>query len=104
MKIASIDIGTNAIKSKIFKTTPSSIEFLEGIRSPIRLGREVFEDGKLSKVKLDKLIETIQEYENIFKKIKLIDTKLLQHQLFETLQILKMLEDMLRRLSITLSR
>jgi len=71
MKIASIDIGTNAIKSKIFKTTPSSIEFLEGIRSPIRLGREVFEDGKLSKVKLDKLIETIQEYENIFKKNKI---------------------------------
>ena len=71
MKIASIDIGTNAIKSKIFKTTPSSIEFLEGIRSPIRLGREVFENGKLSKVKLDKLIETIQEYENIFKKNKI---------------------------------
>ena len=71
MKIASIDIGTNAIKSKIFKTTPSSIEFLEGIRSPIRLGKEVFEDGKLSKVKLDKLIETIQEYENIFKKNKI---------------------------------
>ena len=71
MKIASIDIGTNAIKSKIFKTTPSSIEFLEGIRSPIRLGREVFEEGKLSKVKLDKLIETIQEYENIFKKNKI---------------------------------
>ena len=71
MKIASIDIGTNAIKSKIFKTTPSSIEFLEGIRSPIRLGREVFENGKLSKVKLDKVIETIQEYENIFKKNKI---------------------------------
>ena len=71
MKIASIDIGTNAIKSKIFKTTPSSIEFLEGIRSPIRLGREVFENGKLSKEKLDKVIETIQEYENIFKRNKI---------------------------------
>ena len=67
MKIASIDIGTNAIKSKIFKTTPSSIEFIEGIRSPIRLGREVFENGELSKAKLDKVIETIKAYENIFK-------------------------------------
>ena len=28
MKIASIDIGTNAIKSKIFKTTPASIDHL----------------------------------------------------------------------------
>ena len=47
MKIASIDIGTNAIKSKIFKTTPASIEFIQGIRSPIRLGSEVFNEGNL---------------------------------------------------------
>ena len=67
MKIASIDIGTNAIKSKIFKTTPTSIEFIQGIRSPIRLGSEVFHDGKISKEKLDQVIETIREYEEIFK-------------------------------------
>ena len=67
MKIASIDIGTNAIKSKIFKTTPTSIEFLKGMRSPIRLGSEVFKNGKLSKVKLNQVIKTIQEFEEIFK-------------------------------------
>jgi len=67
MKIASIDIGTNAIKSKIFKTTPTSIEFLEAMRSPIRLGSEVFSDGKLSKKKLRQVIETIKQYEEIFK-------------------------------------
>jgi len=67
MKIASIDIGTNAIKSKIFKTTPTSIEFLKGMRSPIRLGSEVFKTGKLSKVKLNQVIKTIQEFEEIFK-------------------------------------
>jgi exopolyphosphatase/guanosine-5'-triphosphate,3'-diphosphate pyrophosphatase len=71
MKIASIDIGTNAIKSKIFKTTPTSIEFLEGIRSPIRLGDEVFRDGKLSNEKLDLVIQTIKEYEEIFKRNKI---------------------------------
>ena len=69
MKIASIDIGTNAIKSKIFKTTPTSIEFLKGMRSPIRLGSEVFKNGKLSKVKLNQVIKTIQEFEEIFKLI-----------------------------------
>ena len=53
MKIASIDIGTNAIKSKIFKTTPTSIEFIEGIRSPIRLGSNVFQEGYLKKNKLN---------------------------------------------------
>jgi len=68
MKIASIDIGTNAIKSKIFKTTPTSIEFIEGMRSPIRLGSEVFNEGKLSQKKLDQVISTIKSYESIFQK------------------------------------
>ena len=68
MKIASIDIGTNSIKSKIFKTTPASIEFIEGIRSPIRLGSDVFNNGNLSTVKLDQVIETIRNYEKVFKK------------------------------------
>ena len=48
MKIGSIDIGTNAIKSKIFETSPSSISFIGGIRSPIRLGEEVFKNGYLT--------------------------------------------------------
>ncbi len=66
MKIASIDIGTNAIKSKIFKTTPASIKFVQGIRSPIRLGSDVFNQGNLSESKLDQVIKTIREYEEIF--------------------------------------
>ena len=66
MKIASIDIGTNAIKSKIFSTTSASIKFVQGMRSPIRLGSEVFEQGQLSKKKLNQVIETIQGYEEIF--------------------------------------
>ena len=49
MKIAAVDIGTNAVKSKIFKTTPTSIEFIHSIRSPIRLGTEVFLQGKIPK-------------------------------------------------------
>ena len=71
MKIASVDIGTNAIKSKIFKTTPTSIEFIEGMRSPIRLGSEVFNEGKLSQEKLDQVISTIKSYESIFQKNKI---------------------------------
>jgi len=71
MKIASIDIGTNAIKSKIFKTTPTSIEFIEGMRSPIRLGSEVFNEGTLSQEKLDQVISTIKSYESIFQKNKI---------------------------------
>jgi exopolyphosphatase/guanosine-5'-triphosphate,3'-diphosphate pyrophosphatase len=66
MKIASIDIGTNAVKSKIFKTTPASIEFIEGIRSPIRLGTDVFNNGFLEKDKLDLLVKTLKKYQKNF--------------------------------------
>ena len=66
MKIASIDIGTNAIKSKIFYTTPTSIKCIKAMRSPIRLGGEVFEQGQLSQNKLDQVIKTIRGYEKIF--------------------------------------
>ena len=68
MKIASIDIGTNAIKSKIFKTTPTSVEFIEGIRSPIRLGSNVFKDGFLKESKLKELVKTLKKYQKNFDK------------------------------------
>jgi exopolyphosphatase/guanosine-5'-triphosphate,3'-diphosphate pyrophosphatase len=75
MKIASIDIGTNAIKSKVFETTPTSIDFLEGIRSPIRLGSEVFSSGSLSNDKLDELTKTLKKYQKNFSlnKIKMYE-------------------------------
>ena len=66
MKIASIDIGTNAIKSKVFNTSPTTIDFIEGIRSPIRLGAEVFSTGILSDNKLDELIKTLIKYQTNF--------------------------------------
>ena len=66
MKIASIDIGTNAIKSKVFNTSPTTIDFIEGIRSPIRLGAEVFSTGLLSDNKLDELIKTLIKYQTNF--------------------------------------
>jgi len=67
MKIGSIDIGTNAIKSKIFETSPSSISFIGGIRSPIRLGEEVFKNGYLSDAKLKELVKTIKKYQKTFR-------------------------------------
>ena len=71
MKIASVDIGTNAVKSKIFETTPTSIKFIDGIRSPIRLGAEVFEGGKISDKKLRGLVSTLKRYQKKFTKDKI---------------------------------
>ena len=68
MKIAAVDIGTNSIKSKIFDTSPTSINFLEGIRTPVRLGTEVFKDGFLSDDTLKLLVKTLKDYEAYFQK------------------------------------
>ena len=70
MKIAAVDIGTNAVKSKIFKTTPTSIEFIHSIRSPIRLGTEVFLQGKIPKKKLNELTVILKNYIHYFAKKK----------------------------------
>ena len=68
MKIAAIDIGTNAVKSKIFDTSSNLISFNESIRTPTRLGTDVFVDGLLSKVSIEKLVTSLKKYQDYFKK------------------------------------
>lgn len=68
MKIAAVDIGTNAIKAKIFETSPTSIDFVDGIRTPVRLGTEVFKFGFLSEETLELLVTTIKDYLKYFEK------------------------------------
>jgi exopolyphosphatase/guanosine-5'-triphosphate,3'-diphosphate pyrophosphatase len=86
MKIASIDIGTNAIKSKIFKTTPTSIEFIDGIRSPIRLGSNVFKDGYLKESKLKELVKTLKQYQKNFKANNIITYEIVATSAFRETQ------------------
>lgn len=86
MKIASIDIGTNAIKSKIFKTTPTSIEFIDGIRSPIRLGSNVFKDGYLKENKLKELVKTLKQYQKNFKANNIITYEIVATSAFRDTQ------------------
>ena len=66
MKIAAIDIGTNAVKSKIFDTSSNLISFNESIRTPIRLGTDVFVDGLLSKASIEKLVTSLKKYQDYF--------------------------------------
>ena len=86
MKIASIDIGTNAIKSKIFKTTPTSIEFIDGIGSPIRLGSNVFKDGYLKESKLKELVKTLKQYQKNFKANNIITYEIVATSAFRDTQ------------------
>tara|TARA_B100000214_G_scaffold1971_1_gene1523 strand:+ start:2088 stop:2915 length:828 start_codon:yes stop_codon:yes gene_type:complete len=73
MKISIVDIGSNAVKYKIFNS--QNYELLEYYREPLRLGRDVFKDGSLSATTQEKLINLLNKYQNIFKENGIDDVK-----------------------------
>ena len=64
MNIAIVDIGSNAIKYKIFDS--DSLELKDYYREPLRLGRDVFTNGFLSDKNCDKLYSLLNKYKDIF--------------------------------------
>ncbi|MFL5771573.1 MAG: exopolyphosphatase, partial [Flavisolibacter sp.] len=67
MKLAAIDIGSNAARLLISEAQPGAQgrpEFikLSLVRVPLRLGFDVFEKGEISAEKTDMLIKTILSY------------------------------------------
>ena len=66
MNIAIVDIGSNAIKYKIFDS--NNLELKDYYREPLRLGRDVFTNGYLSDHNCDKLYSLLNRYKDIFQK------------------------------------
>lgn len=64
MNIAIVDIGSNAIKYKIFDR--NNMELKDYYREPLRLGRDVFTNGYLSDYNCEKLYSLLNRYKNIF--------------------------------------
>jgi exopolyphosphatase / guanosine-5'-triphosphate,3'-diphosphate pyrophosphatase len=67
LKLAAIDIGSNAVRLLINDVVhvpdgPTNFTKLSLVRVPLRLGFDVFETGILSELKIEKLIKTIQSY------------------------------------------
>ena len=67
MKLAAIDIGSNAARlliSEVVNTQQRKAEFvkLSLVRVPLRLGFDVFERGEISEEKTQNLVKTIQSY------------------------------------------
>ncbi len=66
MKLAAIDIGSNAIRfqiSSILDTGPKVLfKKMEYIRFPLRLGHDVFSDGKLGKKSIEKFKKLMLAY------------------------------------------
>ena len=67
MKLAAIDLGSNAIRlliSDVQEGPQDTVDFGKAalVRVPLRLGFDVFETGRISAEKADKLLKTIQSY------------------------------------------
>ena len=59
MKYAIVDIGSNAIKYKIFN---GGLELVEYYRHPLRLGRDVFSKGYLEDKTIQDLLNLLLDY------------------------------------------
>ncbi|MEM7551191.1 MAG: phosphatase [Bacteroidota bacterium] len=69
MKLAGIDIGSNAIRLKIVNVIEQGefdffIKKLEYIRFPLRLGHDVFQNGFISEPKQEKFISLMHSFKN----------------------------------------
>lgn len=66
LKLAAIDIGSNAIRfqiSSVLDTGPKILfKKMEYVRFPLRLGHDVFSDGKLSKKSIEKFKKLMLTY------------------------------------------
>lgn len=70
MRLAAIDIGSNAARLLIAEAVPdkeSSVRFnkLNLVRVPLRLGFDVFEKGEISKEKRGMLLQTMKAYSHL---------------------------------------
>ncbi len=70
MKLAAIDIGSNAARLLITEVEENGkgaplFNKLNLVRVPLRLGFDVFETGDISKTKINKVVETIKAYKHL---------------------------------------
>ena len=70
MKLAAIDIGSNAARLLITEVEENgkgnpSFNKLNLVRVPLRLGFDVFETGDIPKKKINKVVETIKAYKHL---------------------------------------
>lgn len=70
MKLAAIDIGSNAARlliNEVIETPAQKPEFvkLSLVRVPLRLGFDVFESGTISEERADRFVSTIKAYKHL---------------------------------------
>jgi len=70
LKLAAIDIGSNAARLLITEVSENEkgipqFNKINLVRVPLRLGFDVFETGEISKLKVNKVVETIKAYKHL---------------------------------------
>lgn len=68
--LAAIDIGSNAIRMVIAEQSSSGLRLLKKYRFPIRLGADVFNNGKISAKNLKLSARTFKKFKDVSKKFK----------------------------------
>ena len=79
MKFASIDIGSNAVRllfTKVFEEADGAVFKKDSlVRMPIRLGKDVFTTKKVSKEKIENLVNTMIAFKYLIDAYRPIDYK-----------------------------
>lgn len=102
MKLAAIDIGSNAARlliSEVSENEKGQPQFnkLNLIRVPLRLGFDVFESGDISKVKINKVVETIKAYKHL---LSIYDVKYLKACATSAMRDAKNAQDIIRKVKL----
>nr|WP_294908408.1 exopolyphosphatase [uncultured Lacibacter sp.] len=102
MKLAAIDIGSNAARLLITeveengKGTPQ-FNKLNLVRVPLRLGFDVFESGDISKIKINKVVETIKAYKHL---LNIYEVKYLKACATSAMRDAKNAQDIIRKVKL----
>lgn len=102
MKLAAIDIGSNAARLLISEVTEEkkgllSFNKLNLVRVPLRLGFDVFETGEISKQKINKVVETIKAYKHL---LNIYDVKHLKACATSAMRDAKNAQEIIRKVKL----
>lgn len=102
MKLAAIDIGSNAARLLITEVEENEkgipqFNKLNLVRVPLRLGFDVFETGDIPKNKINKVIETIKAYKHL---ISIYEVKYLKACATSAMRDARNAEDIIRKVKM----
>jgi exopolyphosphatase / guanosine-5'-triphosphate,3'-diphosphate pyrophosphatase len=102
LKLAAIDIGSNAARLLITEVTEKEkgnpqFNKLNLIRVPLRLGFDVFETGDIPKTKINKVVETIKAYKHL---LSIYDVKYVKACATSAMRDAKNADDIIRKVKL----